>query len=337
MMPVDQSLRGGEPMWAAEFDDAHPGTGYWYPGEGWDNVTLTGGFATTNRDGIVVGFQWALDHGDLTNANDPTRSVGSFDTGWLSDHTLDLSGATGLDLLVAFYQDCDIIYFNATFPAGYYEPAWITGFSWDNLPGEPGGPGSGGYAGWILPSGDLTNAGDPNTDPNAPYDWSFSLDSADLDAVAGADFGYAHVILDPLDADLCGWWVGDEADPLLISPGATDGWVAYALVQDPNLDPNDPNAYFFFLSQWGWFGGAPFAQCFIRIWAVGEVGCPAECSTSLDADCDVDFDDLNILLSVYTIPPSNPGHPADFGPPAGVDFDDLNLLLSQYNNNCDAP
>ena len=67
---------------------------------------------------------------------------------------------------------------------------------------------------------------------------------------------------------------------------------------------------------------------------VGDDFCPAECSTSLDDDCDVDFDDLNVLLSVYG---GNPGHPADFLPPPGVDFDDLNLLLSQYGNNCDAP
>ena len=108
-----------------------------------------------------------------------------------------------------------------------------------------------------------------------------------------------------------GWWIGDDVSN---APGATNDFFDYELVVDPNLDPNDPNAFFFVLSAWWWFGGTPFAQGYLIMWATGEPGCPAECSTSLDDDCDVDFDDLNVLLSVYG---GNPGHPADFGPPAG--------------------
>jgi len=318
MMPADQNQRGGAPMWAAEFWDAqHPGTGY-----------LTTSYSYSNGGFIAPGFVFAMDWGDLENAGDPARSVGSFDTGWVTNMTLYPSGATGLYLLLAWYKDYDGL---VTVIQGgdFYEPEWITGFQWTTLPGHPGGPAAGGLTGWILPSGDLTNAL-PN-DPNGPFDWSFSLDGLDLDSDGNADWGYAYYFIDTLDATVTGWWIGDDPNG---DVGTTNDFFDYELFQDPNLDPNDPNAIFFGFSAWWWFGGTPYAQSFLRMWGTGETGCPAECSTSLDDDCDVDFNDLNILLSVYG---GNPGHPADFTDPPGVDFNDLNVLLSQYGNNCDAP
>ena len=85
MMPVDQGLRGDPPMWKAEFwESQHPGTGY-----------LTTGYAYSAGGFIQPGFVFAMDWGDLVDADDPARMVGSFDTGWTTNHTLDPTGATG--------------------------------------------------------------------------------------------------------------------------------------------------------------------------------------------------------------------------------------------------
>ena len=104
------ATRGGDaPMWAAEFLD--PNNAHW-----------AGGYAYSNGGVIGPDFIFAMHWGDLPDAGDPTRSVGSFMTGWVSNHTLDPTGETGLYMLLAWYRDFDGITAVQDFPAGYYEP-----------------------------------------------------------------------------------------------------------------------------------------------------------------------------------------------------------------------
>ena len=162
--------------------------------------------------------------------------------------------------MLGFYKNYDGITAVQDFPGGYYEPEWLTGFQWVNLGGYPGGPSGGGHVAWFLPSGNLTSVL-PN-DPNGPFDWSFSLDGDDIDGDGNADFGYAFYFIDTLDASEAGWLIGRDVSN---ATGATNDFFDYELMQDPNMDPNDPNAYFFILSSWWWFGGEPFAQAFLRL------------------------------------------------------------------------
>ena len=184
----------------------------------------------------------------------------------------------------------------------------------------------------------MTNGGDPNVDPNAPYDWSFSLDGDDIDLDGNADFGYAYYFIDTLDATEAGWWIGDDPNG---DVGTTNDYFDYELIQDPNLDPNDPNAFYFVLSAWWWFGGTPYAQAFLRMWAVpfDEYACPAECSTSLDHDCDVDMADLVILKAALGTCEGDPGYlpEADFDDSGCIDAADLAKMTAQFGNVCACP
>ena len=67
----------------------------------------------------------------------------------------------------------------------------------------------------------------------------------------------------------------------------------------------------------------------VEIWAVAV---PPQLAGDLDGDCDVDFDDLNLLLASYG--QSGAGLTGDIDDDDDVDFDDLNLLLANYGMSC---
>ena len=61
-----------------------------------------------------------------------------------------------------------------------------------------------------------------------------------------------------------------------------------------------------------------------------------ECFGDIDGDLEVDFADLNILLSSFN-DAAGVGGPGDLDLDGDVDFADLNLLLSVFNTACGAP
>ena len=72
----------------------------------------------------------------------------------------------------------------------------------------------------------------------------------------------------------------------------------------------------------------------VQIWGINIGGEPL--IGDLDGDCDVDFDDLNVLLSTYGSSVGGAGYnpDADLDGDEDVDFDDLNVLLSAYGTLC---
>lgn len=270
------------------------------------------------------GYGWAvLDWGDL--ADDGIGGPGTDIGGFAFAYATDLMMPVLIDAIIVFYGDENGHNSDGRFfIAGY----WIANLPTGTAQGD----------GWVI-----------TLDLEAQA-LEFTIDANDLDGDGLMDFGYVYWFIN-LPPSATGPMIC-ECDPN-VAPGVEDGFDAFS---DPNLGPGSYVGSY-------WFGGDPFLQLCMELFAVANIpppGCPNPgdankyCEADivpndgdgawdydLDGDCRIQLNDLAQLLGHYGMTSGatredGDVHPTDAGD-GDVDLADLAELLSQYGDDCTGP